>query len=242
LFRETAPRYFINLKEISDIIYCEYNRERCYNINSMPLKNIIELCEKYNVHLIQLSSSYIYKDNNNYLKEDSEIMPDSVYADSKFLAEKIIIESKIRYTIIRAGEKFFENGSYLNNIINYLSNNKKVSIVKNQKLSIIFYKDIIKFIEFLIKKDLSGIYNYCTISSVNIEEFVDIYIKEYKIIRGKNENYNIKTVNYEEYLFPVNIQKYNMLSLDAIDKSGFKTSNDLYSLVSDHIKLSTGEK
>lgn len=235
LFSEIKPEIFINLKEVSDIISCEYSRENCYNTNSFPLKHISKLCVKHNTKLIQLSTSYIYHNTKNQLcDEKSNLYSDFVYSDSKLLAEQYIVESSdLDYVIIRCAERIYERAMYINNLLNFVLKNKKINIIENQKLSLLFKDTFLDAIIYIIENKIDGIYNLCSINEVNLDELLNVFLKEYNLKNNSQTTYIINNIKYNEFLFPVAIPQFNTISDKKFKKTGFSHNADLFAFISD---------
>ncbi|MBN1501179.1 MAG: sugar nucleotide-binding protein [Spirochaetes bacterium] len=236
LFLSVKPKYFINLKEKTDIIDCEFQKENCYNINALALKNISKTCKDSSTVLIQLSSSYLYGiDNKNMLTEDMDISAYSVYADSKLLAEKIIQESGIKHLSVRSGERFFENGTFLNKIAGQLISNSEICIPDNMITSPVSSSEICSFIKFSIDNSLSGIYNCSCTDYISVYDFSVHFLDIYNNIKKSGLKPELKKVDFDEYLFPADVPQCNRLSVAKLKASGYTPENDIFSGIENYI-------
>ncbi len=237
MFSTVKPKYFINLKEKTDIIDSEFDRETCYNINSLSLKIISNLCKKNNVKLIQLSSGYVYSDKTEkMLTEDDDISAEFVYADSKLYSEKIIAESGVNALVLRAGDRFFENGTFLKKIIDHILHDKEITIPENCIISPVSANQLCSFIEFAVAKNLNGIYNCSCVDFISVFDFAAHFIDYYNSINKIKLNPEIKKIDSKQYLFPVDIPQFNKLSVEKAKKSGFNPEVDIFNSMEDYIK------
>jgi dTDP-4-dehydrorhamnose reductase len=78
------------------------SREEVFRINVGATADISVLCEKHKCLLIFSSTDLVYDGNRgSMLKEDAEIFPLSLYAESKFEAEKVIKANLGDFVILR---------------------------------------------------------------------------------------------------------------------------------------------
>ena len=63
--------------------------------------HLIKACEKNGVHLIHISTDFIFDGSRGPLDESEKPNPISYYGESKLAAEEIIIKSKISWAILR---------------------------------------------------------------------------------------------------------------------------------------------
>jgi dTDP-4-dehydrorhamnose reductase len=74
----------------------------CYKVNVDGTKNIAEVCKTHNIHLIHVSTDFIFdgKKDTPYTEEDLA-SPIEWYGETKALAEDVVKKSGASYTIIR---------------------------------------------------------------------------------------------------------------------------------------------
>lgn len=73
--------------------------------------NIIDCCKRHNVkHLISISSSSVYGNQEPPNSEESECQPIALYGMTKLMGELLVKNSGVPYTIIRPFSLYGENG------------------------------------------------------------------------------------------------------------------------------------
>lgn len=95
------PHCVINTAAMTDVDGCEAERELCWQINVDAVGNLAEACERYNVHLIHLSTDFVFDGLNGPYKEDDQPNPLSYYAESKLASEQLLQKSQVAWTIVR---------------------------------------------------------------------------------------------------------------------------------------------
>ena len=101
LFEEVNPQAVIHAAAMTQVDYCEENREACELVNVEAVKNIVSLCEKHQAHLHHISTDFIFDGTKGPYKEEDTPKPVNFYGWSKLSAEQIITESNIPHSILR---------------------------------------------------------------------------------------------------------------------------------------------
>ncbi len=116
-----------NLKE------CESSLVFAKNINTTPVENFLKALKKIKLdaHFIFLSTDYVFNGKSgNYL--DSDIPePKTNYGLSNYLAEQIIISSKIRFSIIRTSAVMGKGSTFFDWLINELKKQNTLELFHN---------------------------------------------------------------------------------------------------------------
>jgi len=98
---EYSPTTIIHTAAMTQVDQCETEQEKCWQLNVKALSHLIEACAKIKAHLVHLSTDFIFDGLSGPYKEDDEANPVNYYGQSKLAAEKILIESKINWSIAR---------------------------------------------------------------------------------------------------------------------------------------------
>lgn len=148
---------------ITDIEFCEFNKEKAYKTNFYLTKEIVDISKELSLNLTFISTDQLFNGLKiNKYNERDKPSPLNIYSYTKFLSENYIIDNLKNYKIIRTS--FFGDGpSYRTSYSDWIVSN----ILKKNKL---YLSDEIKFTPIHIIKlseiifDLllindSGIYN-----------------------------------------------------------------------------------
>ena len=88
VFQFFSPDYVIHTAAITNVDYCEENKEECQKINVEGTKNLFESAQEINAHLLLLSTDFVFDgEKGNYIESDQP-NPLSIYGTSKYEAEK----------------------------------------------------------------------------------------------------------------------------------------------------------
>jgi dTDP-4-dehydrorhamnose reductase len=99
LLNNTKIDVIINCLALTNIEYCEQNKEEAYWVNSTIPKIIANYCAKKDVALYHFSTDAVYANSPRDSKEDEQLEPKSVYGLSKALGEQNVV-SELRSAII----------------------------------------------------------------------------------------------------------------------------------------------
>lgn len=95
------PEVIINTAAMTNVDVCEQRPEECDQLNIAGVQNLLAACEANNIHLIHLSTDFIFDGKDGPYDEEAVPAPLSHYGQSKLTAEKLISESKVPWAILR---------------------------------------------------------------------------------------------------------------------------------------------
>ena len=100
---EFRPDAIINSAAMANVDNCEVESDRCWKVNVEGVKNLVNTCDNYEIHLVHISTDYIFdgKKVGGIYTEDDEPAPQGFYAESKLAGEKVILSSSISSSILR---------------------------------------------------------------------------------------------------------------------------------------------
>jgi UDP-glucose 4-epimerase len=213
----------IHLAAKIDVIDSINNPNNTFQTNVDGTQNVLDSCNSNNISkIIVTSSAAVYQNSDNPVDEKSITKSLSPYGQSKLDMEKIIIQSKINYSILRLFN-VYGNGQITGVITNF-----KKNILENEPLTIfgdgkavrdfIYIDNVIDAI-ILSMKSISGIYNIASGNGTSISDLAKLIIQ----LSGKNSEINYKSARDGEIICSVaNISKsqkelgfYRKISLDV---------------------------
>src|SRR5215217_1216795 len=95
------PDAVIHTAAMTNVDTCEDQKELAYNLNVGAVKTLISLCEELNIHLIHLSTDFIFDGKNGPYDEEAEPNPLSYYGMTKLQAEEALLASSCKWAILR---------------------------------------------------------------------------------------------------------------------------------------------
>ena len=209
------------------IIHCAVDQETSkkkstsdyVDINITILKNITNYAKDNKVKLIiNLSSVEVYGDikkkllDENYLPQNQ-----NTYGLTKFLSERVLYGQKINFINIRLPGVLCEpfqkkfTRPWLNNVFNKMQKNQNIVVhnIKSKFNNVIDTEEIVKFVKFLIKKDITirDTFNFVSLKPIILKNIFNIAKKKLnskskitEINDYKNNSFYISTKKLEQEL------------------------------------------
>lgn len=159
-------------------------------VNFEGLKRVADACLKKKIKLLFPSTTSVYGSAEKLVDENSEVLPQSPYAESKIKAEQYLKSLKsqgLEYVICRFGTIFgFSQGIRFHTAVNKFTwqaiNNKPITVWKTawkQRRPYLYLGDCVAAVNFILEKKLfdGEVYNVLT-SNFTVEEIAEA-IKEY---------------------------------------------------------------
>ena len=180
LIYEIQPDCIIHTAAMTNVDACELKQKECDVINVDVVQTIANVCKKNNIHLIHLSTDFIFDgEKGGIYTEKDKPNPISYYGFSKLKSEKIILKAEIKHTIIRTILVYgtVDNNDRSNIVLwvkNSIENKKTINVVTDQFRMPTFAEDLAESCFLAVKNDAIGIYN---VSSNKLLSIYDIAIE-----------------------------------------------------------------
>ena len=188
----------INCVAYTQVDKAETKKNICDKVNSEAIGYLSQLCEKFNIQLVHISTDYVFdgKKYSPYYESDFT-KPLNNYGISKLQGEKIIMRYNLKNSIIiRTSLLYYDNGnSFVNKIINKIIKGDSIDVVNDQFSSPTYANDlshaILKIVP-LIRNNITEIYHYT--NKGNCSRY-DLAIKINELINGDLKINPIKSQN-----------------------------------------------
>ncbi|WP_193756613.1 SDR family oxidoreductase [Clostridium coskatii] len=161
-FDKVRPNIVIITSSLTNVEYCEANKDEAYEINVIGIKNIVGFCKKYNCRVVYISTEYVFDGKNGPYDEEDAEFPINYYGKTKLEAEKIIKSEIKDYLIARTTVIYgwdLNSKNFIMQLINNLSKNKSMKIPNDQISSPTYCNDLSMIIEKSCDKDIKGVIN-----------------------------------------------------------------------------------
>lgn len=171
-----------------------------YDINVVSTKSIAEICARINSRLYYFSTDLVYAGyRGSMLKEDSKLIPVSLYAETKLMGEVKIKETFDNYLILRESLSIGFGLNHSRNNFHRMYENLKsgnpVKLFTDQFRSPLALKESALMIKQLINKNLKGeTINFAGPERISRYELGEILCEE----AGLDKNLLTKTTMEEE--------------------------------------------
>lgn len=178
LINKINPQFIIHTAAMTNVDTCQLNKEACDRINVKAVKYLVDLCELKDIHLIHLSTDFIFDGEKGYYKESDRPNPINYYGLSKLRSENIIKDSNIKYTILRTILVFGITIELKNNIVlwvkNSIENMQQINVVTDQLRMPTFVDDLVYACLYVVDNGVEGAFN---VSSNTLLSIYDMAIE-----------------------------------------------------------------
>jgi dTDP-4-dehydrorhamnose reductase len=219
------PDYLFHLGAYTDLEYCENNADDTYLTNTISVENAVQIANELNIPILYISTAGIFDGNKELYDDWDQPNPLGVYARSKYMGERYVVENAKRFLVCRAGWMMGagpqKDKKFIQKLMKQLKEGKKeLFIVDDKDGTPTFTHDFAKNVKKLIEKEYWGLYNMVCggqtsrlevanellsllnlkeeikINVVNSDYFKDIYFAERPPCeRLENRKLNLRGVN-----------------------------------------------
>jgi len=179
IFTKHQPDILINTAAMTNVDDCEGDKKGCWEMNVNAVEYLLAESEKYDTHLIHLSTDFVFNGENGPYSESDTPDPLSYYGESKFASEKVLQNSEyknwaIARTIIVYG--LVEQMSRSNIVLwakGALEKGDPINVVDDQYRSPTLAADLAKGCILIADKQAKGIYHLSGKDVMSILELVN---------------------------------------------------------------------
>jgi len=183
---DIRPEVVVHCAALSSPDACEVDRYACHRMNVELTKRIVSACVDYNVHLVSLSTDFIFDGSKgNYTEQDTP-NPVNYYGESKLEAEKLIHASGVVNTIVRTSlvygvEPKLSRPNIITRVIDNLSKNKQYKVPSDQIRTPTYAPDLASAITQICLNKATGIYNISGDQIISVADFAILAAKALKL-------------------------------------------------------------
>jgi dTDP-4-dehydrorhamnose reductase len=159
-----APDYLFHLGAFTDLEYCEEHVDDTYMTNTLAVENAVYLSNSLDIPLLYISTAGIF-DGKKDLYDDWDLPnPLGVYARSKYMGERFVVENAKRFLVCRAGWMMGagpkKDKKFIQKLMKQIKDgNKELFIVNDKDGTPTYTHDFAKTVKELIQKEYWGLYN-----------------------------------------------------------------------------------
>jgi len=219
------PDYLFHIGAYTDLEYCENNADDTYLTNAISVENAVQIANELNIPILYISTAGIFDGNKELYDDWDQPNPLGVYARSKYMGERYVVENAKRFLVCRAGWMMGagpqKDKKFIQKLMKQLKEGKKeLFIVDDKDGTPTYTHDFAKNVKALIEKEYWGLYNMVCggqtsrlevatellfllnlkdkikINVVNSDYFKDIYFAERPPCeRLQNRKLNLRRIN-----------------------------------------------
>jgi dTDP-4-dehydrorhamnose reductase len=164
-FKAQPFDYCINCAAYTAVDKAESDTETAHLVNAIGPKNLALACQEQQTRLVQISTDYVYHNNQNTpFKETDATSPKSVYGSTKLEGESLALSNNTETLIIRTSWVYSSFGNnFVKTMIRLGNDRDQLSIIFDQIGSPTYARDLAKAILDIVQQnsgDFRGIYHY----------------------------------------------------------------------------------
>lgn len=158
------PNYLFHLGAFTSLEYCENNPDETYQTNTLSVENAVYIANELDIPILYISTAGIFDGKQQTYDDWDQPNPLGVYARSKYMGERFVIENANRYLVCRAGWMMGggpkKDKKFISKMMNQIKDGKKILHVVDDKDGTPTYThDFASNVKALIKNEFWGLYN-----------------------------------------------------------------------------------
>jgi len=194
------PDYLFHLGAYTDLEFCEQNPDETYITNTLAVENAVYIANDLDIPLLYISTAGIFDGKKNCYDDWDTPNPLGVYARSKYMGERFVIENARRYLVCRAGWMMGsgpkKDKKFIQKLMKQIKDGKKeLFIVDDKDGTPTYTHDFAKTVKELLKKEYWGLYNCVCGGQTSRLEVAQELLK----ILGKENEIKITTVSSDYF-------------------------------------------
>ena len=180
IIKKHKPNVLINTAAMTNVDACESNKEGCDQLNIDAVKYLVNACNENQVHLIHISTDFIFDGTHGPLLETETPNPLSYYGLSKLKGEEEVINNAKSWAILRTVLVYgIVSDMSRSNIVLWakgaLESGKTINVVADQFRTPTLAEDLAMGCKLAADKNAQGIYN------ISGKDYISVFDLVYKV-------------------------------------------------------------
>jgi len=158
------PDYLFHLGAYTDLEFCERNRDDTYITNTLAAENAVLIANKLDIPILFIGTAGIFDGSKEHYDDWDIPNPLGVYARTKYLGERYVVEHAHRYLVCRAGWMMgagpTKDKKFIQKIMRQLKDgHTDLCVVSDKGGTPTYTHDFARNVKLLIEQELWGLYN-----------------------------------------------------------------------------------
>jgi dTDP-4-dehydrorhamnose reductase len=178
--KRLSPDQIVHLAAYTDVDGCEVAKAKAYSVNVQGTWAVVIGAKEKNIPVLHISTDYVFDGEKEkpYL-EDDVTYPINYYGLTKVQSEEIVKSKLKKFFIVRTSWLFGKSGkNFIKTILNTAKEKETIEVVKDQKGSPTYTKDLAQAILKVVQSDFFGIYHITNSGVCSWFEFAQEIIKQ----------------------------------------------------------------
>lgn len=170
------PDVVINSAALSKVDICEKEKINCLETNYKAVVNLADSCYKRKIHLVHLSTDFVFDGKTGRYKENDQASPVNYYGEAKLKAEEYLQNSAISYSIVRTVLVYgLPVNPYGSNILTWvlknMKENNRIRVVNDQYRTPTLVDDLAMAVLKIATEKREGIWHISGNEYMSVYEF-----------------------------------------------------------------------
>lgn len=171
------PDAVIHTAAMTSVDACHVDREGAWQLNVEAVAHLVNACEQLDIHLIHLSTDFVFDGLNGPYREEDEVCPVSYYGETKVAAEKLFEKANCKWSIVRTILVYgiLKDMSRSNIILwakGALEQAKPINVVNDQRRMPTWAEDLATGCLLIAAKEAKGTFHLSGKNDLSIAEIV----------------------------------------------------------------------
>ena len=153
------PDLILHLAALTNLNFCEQNKEASRATNYGITEALTRACSKYQVRLIFLSSDYVFGKYDHVWQERDLPCPTTQYGMDKAASEYLIRDSLSDYAIVRTAQLYGFHGDFVSLVCDALTTRQKFTAFANLVNCPTWIGDLFAMLHMIILRSSQGIFH-----------------------------------------------------------------------------------
>lgn len=176
------PDCLLHIGAHTSLEFCEMNVDDAYLTNTISVEYATRIANELDIVLFYVSTAGIFDGKLDQYDDWDTPNPLGVYARSKYMGERYVVENAKKYIICRAGWMMgggrMKDKKFIQKILNQISNGSaELNVVNDKDGTPTYTHDFVRTAEALIMSNSFGVYN-CVCSGMTSRYNVAKYLLE----------------------------------------------------------------
>lgn len=204
VYKEFSPDVVLNYAAYTNVEEAEKQKDDkngiCYLINVTGAENIAKLSKDFGVHMIHISTEYVFNGQKSDVPYKEEDKMDAInwYGKTKQIADEKVLSSGCKFTIARISMPYCVDYPLKKDVARYflsqLKQGLKIQAIDGQKITPTFVDDLALAFDLIIKEAPSGTYHLSVIDNTTPFEFAKKLATEFSL-----DTNLIEKISFDEY-------------------------------------------
>ena len=182
--KDFHPDLLIHLGALTDMEWCEAHPTATYENNTQAVEDAVLIANHRKIPIVYISTAGIFSDDKPQHDDWDTPNPQSVYARSKYMGERYVVENAEKYFVIRAGWMmggYEKDKKFVGKIIAQIAEGRKELFIVNDKSGTpTLTYDFAYNTRLLINTKVWGVYNMVCSGITSRLEVAQEIVKRYE--------------------------------------------------------------